>query len=106
MKFDAIVGNPPYMIMDGGAKASAKPIYNYFIESSKKVEPKYMSFIIPTRWYTGGKGLDDFRKSMLNDKHMELIHDYLTPEYIFLIQILGVVYVIFFGIKIIIMRLI
>lgn len=83
MKFDAIVGNPPYMIMDGGAKASAKPIYNYFIESSKKVEPKYMSFIIPTRWYTGGKGLDDFRKSMLNDKHMELIHDYLTPEYIF-----------------------
>ena len=42
-----------------------------------------MSFIIPTRWYTGGKGLDDFRKSMLNDKHMELIHDYLTPEYIF-----------------------
>lgn len=83
MKFDAIVGNPPYMIMDGGAKASAKPIYNYFIESSKKVEPRYMSFIIPTRWYTGGKGLDDFRKSMLNDKHMELIHDYLTPEYIF-----------------------
>lgn len=83
MKFDAIVGNPPYMIMDGGAKASAKPIYNYFIESSKKVEPKYMSFIIPTRWDTGGKGLDDFRKSMLNDKHMELIHDYLTPEYIF-----------------------
>ena len=83
MKFDAIVGNPPYMIMDGGAKASAKPIYNYFIESSKKVEPKYMSFIIPTRWYTGGKGLDDFRKNMLNDKHMELIHDYLTPEYIF-----------------------
>lgn len=83
MKFDAIVGNPPYMIMDGGAKASAKPIYNYFIESSKKVKPKYMSFIIPTRWYTGGKGLDDFRKSMLNDKHMELIHDYLTPEYIF-----------------------
>lgn len=83
MKFDAIVGNPPYMIMDGGAKASAKPIYNYFIESSKKVKPKYMSFIIPTRWYTGGKGLEDFRKSMLNDKHMELIHDYLTPEYIF-----------------------
>lgn len=83
MKFDAIVGNPPYMIMDGGAKASAKPIYQYFIQTAKKLAPRYASFIIPTRWYSGGKGLDDFRNAMLDDKNLRILHDCLSPEDVF-----------------------
>lgn len=83
MKFNAIVGNPPYMEMDGGAQASAKPIYNQFVEIAKKIEPQYISMIMPARWYSGGKGLDDFRDTMLNDKRISLLHDYLNPEYVF-----------------------
>ena len=83
MKFNAIVGNPPYMEMDGGAQVSAKPIYNQFVEIAKKIEPDYVSMIIPTRWYSGGKGLDEFRNSMLNDKRISLLHDFLNPEQVF-----------------------
>lgn len=83
MKFDAIVGNPPYMEMDGGAQASAKPIYQHFVSTSKKLNPNYLSFIIPTRWYAGGKGLDEFRDEILNDKHIETIYDCINPEDIF-----------------------
>ena len=83
MKFDAVIGNPPYQIMDNGAQASAKPIYNHFVEAGKKLDARYMSFIIPSRWYAGGKGLDLFRDSMLEDKHLEKLFDCLTPEYIF-----------------------
>lgn len=83
VKFDAIVGNPPYMEMDGGAQASASPIYQYFIKGAKELKPNYASFIIPTRWYAGGKGLDEFRDIMLNDKNIRELHDCLTPESIF-----------------------
>lgn len=83
MKFDAIVGNPPYQEMDGGAQASASPIYQHFVTTSKAINPKYISFIMPTRWYVGGKGLDDFREEMLNDVHLRTLYDCLTPEDIF-----------------------
>jgi hypothetical protein len=83
MKFNAIVGNPPYMEMDGGAQASAKPIYNQFVEIAKKIEPEYISMIMPSRWYSGGKGLDEFRDNMLNDKHIALLHDFLNPDQVF-----------------------
>ena len=83
MKFNAIVGNPPYMEMDGGAQASAKPIYNQFVEIAKKIEPQYISMIMPSRWYSGGKGLDEFRDNMLNDKHIAVLHDFLNPEQVF-----------------------
>lgn len=83
MQFDAIVGNPPYMLMDNGAQASARPIYQYFVSTGIMVNAEYLSLIIPTRWYTGGKGLDDFRDKMLDDDHIEELYDVLTPEDVF-----------------------
>lgn len=76
MKFDAIVGNPPYQLMDGGAQASATPIYNHFVDASKKICPKYISMIMPSRWMTGGKGLDNFRNEMINDTSFSEMYDY------------------------------
>ena len=77
MKFDAIVGNPPYQVMDGGGTgSSAIPVYQKFMALAKKVKPLYISMIMPAKWYTGGKGLDEFRDEMLNDKRIAFIADF------------------------------
>lgn len=83
VNFDVVVGNPPYQVSDGGAQASARPIYHNFVGLSKKVGPSFMTLIMPTRWYAGGKGLDEFRNDMLNDTSISELHDFLHPEEVF-----------------------
>lgn len=76
MKLDAIVGNPPYQVMDGGNGASATPVYNLFVEISIKMLPNYLSMIMPSRWLSGGRGLDTFRDRMLHDNRICVLHDF------------------------------
>lgn len=81
MKFNAIVGNPPYQVMDGGGNgAAATPIYNKFVDIARSCNPQYVSMIMPSKWLGGGRGLDNFRVDMLNETHLDLIVDFPNPK--------------------------
>src|SRR5699024_8199967 len=80
MKFDAVVGNPPYQLETGSTSREATPIYNIFVEQAKALSPRYLSMIMPSRWFAGGMGLDQFRNNMMNDNHISKIVDYVNAK--------------------------
>ena len=82
MQFDVVIGNPPYQLAsDGGTRDL--PIYQQFVEQAKKLEPRYLSMVIPSRWMAGGLGLSEFRQTMLNDKRIRCVVDYLNAADVF-----------------------
>ena len=84
MKFDVIIGNPPYQMNDGGGTGkSAKPIYNLFIENGIRMNPNHLIMITPSRWFVGGKGLNSFRKKMLSDRRIKTVVDYENSQQVF-----------------------
>lgn len=84
VKFDVVIGNPPYQESDNkSGNGSATPLYDKFIELSISIKPKYISLITPSVWFLGGKGLDNFRRKMLEDIHIKSFHNYVTPNDVF-----------------------
>ena len=76
VQFDVIIGNPPYQMTGGAGGSSDSSIYHLFVQQAIKLEPRYVSMVIPSRWMAGGRGLDEFRAQMLNDGHLCALTDF------------------------------
>ena len=83
MKFDFVIGNPPYQEEDGGASASARPVYQFFFDAATKTTSNAVCLVMPARWYSGGKGLDEFRDTMLNSHNIKTLHDFPNTNELF-----------------------
>jgi site-specific DNA-methyltransferase (adenine-specific) len=83
MQFDVIIGNPPYQMTGGGGGTNDSPIYHLFVEQAMRLEPRYLSMVIPSRWMAGGRGMEDFRKTMLGDRHLTTLVDYPNSSQVF-----------------------
>jgi site-specific DNA-methyltransferase (adenine-specific) len=83
MKFDVIVGNPPYQLAGGAGGSSDSSIYQLFVEQALKLQPRFLSMVIPSRWLAGGRGMDEFRKTMLTGKHISHLVDYTKMSTVF-----------------------
>jgi site-specific DNA-methyltransferase (adenine-specific) len=83
MQFDVIIGNPPYQMTGGGGGTNDSSIYQLFIEQALQLDPRYLSMVIPSRWMAGGRGMDDFRKTMLSDRHISHLVDYPNSAQVF-----------------------
>ncbi len=83
MQFDVIIGNPPYQMTGGGGGSNDSSIYHLFVEQAMRLEPRYLSMVIPSRWMAGGRGMDEFRKNMLGDGHLRTLVDYPNSAQVF-----------------------
>ena len=88
MKFDVIIGNPPYQLnvgSEGRNSSKARAIYHLFVDKAVELSPKYITMIIPSRWMTRTadgiplKWVDD----MIKDTRIKILHDYIDSSSIF-----------------------
>jgi site-specific DNA-methyltransferase (adenine-specific) len=83
MQFDVIIGNPPYQMTGGGGGTNDSPIYHLFVRQAMRLEPKFLSMVIPSRWMAGGRGLTEFRTEFLGDQRVRAIFDYENAKDVF-----------------------
>ena len=83
MQFDVVIGNPPYQMKGGSGGTNDSPIYHLFVEQAKRLEPKFLSMVVPSRWLAGGRGLDEFRKEMLGSHELVSLVDYPVSSEVF-----------------------
>jgi len=83
MQFDVIIGNPPYQMTGGGGGTNDSAIYDLFVEQAIRLEPRFLSMVIPSRWMAGGRGMEEFRKNMLSGQHITHLVDYPNSAQVF-----------------------